>query len=262
MEQTNVLQASKTYLIQKEVMKNTSLYFSTKDRDVMVYDLRRFILPIGHVLAFSFTPRGLAMVVQFHSEMVLQRLPRKVCDQNYLLSPSGFDNYLSVENSGFHNTEFTCSEQKVEDILKKKVSNFLHALAIAYNNAHLRKDRLSHRKKDYTLLETREDIRKSVATVLNHPVKHGECKYPEKSRYSSIQDTFAAYSDVLSLSLLHEIFDAGMESLKDLLPKYKKLAIEALKQMKQYLAEQMASAVERHLKVASGPRKGFRFNDP
>jgi len=261
MEQTNILQASKTYLIQKEVMKNTSLYFSTKDRDVMVYDLRRFILPIGHILAYSFTPRGLAMVVQFHSEIVLRRLPRLVCDQKFLLCPAEFDSYLSDDNNGFHDTDFNCSEQKAEDILKKKVSNFLHALAIAYNNAHLRKDRLSHRKLDYTLLETRADIRQSVATVLNHPVKYGECKYAEKSRYSSIQDTFAEYSDVLSLSLLHEIFDEGMESLKELLPKFKKLAIEALKQMKQYLIDQMASAAKRHLKVASGPRKGFQFSD-
>jgi len=262
MEQTNKLQASKTYLIQKEVMKNTSLYFSTKDRDVMVYDLRRFILPIGHILAFSFTPRGLAMIVKFHSEKVLRRLPRNVCDQKYLLSASGLDTYLSDTDSGFHNSEYNCSEQTAEDILKKKVSNFLHALAIAYNNAHLRKDRLSHRKMDYTLLESRADIRQSVANVLNQPVKYGECKHPEKSRYSSIQDTFAEYSDVLSLSLLHEIFDAGMESLKAILPKFKKLAIESLKQIKRYLAEQMASATERHLKVACGPRKDFRFIDP
>jgi len=262
MKQIKILQASKTYLIQKEVMKNTSLYLSTKDRDVMVYDLRRFILPIGHVLAFSFTPRGLAMVVQFHSESVLHRLPRKVCDQNFLLSASRIDTYLSDEASGFHNTEFTCSEQKVEDILKKKVSNFLHALAITYNNAYLRKDRLSHRKLDYTLLESVADIRQSVARVVSLPVEHGECKHPEKSRYSSIQDTFADYSDVLNLSLLHEIFDSGMESLKDLLPKYKKLAIEAFKQMKRYLKEQLALAEKRHLNAASGPRKGFQYSDP
>jgi len=262
MEQTNILQASKTYLIRKEVMKNTSLYFSTKDRDVMVYDLQRFILPIGHVLAFSFTPRGLAMVVQFHSEEVLRRLPRKVCDQKFLLNASNLDTYLTNADNGFHNTEFNCSEQKAEDILKKKVSNFLHALAIAYNFAYLRKDRLSHRKLDYTLLESVDEIRQSVARVVSFPVEHGECKYPEKSRYSSIQDTFATRSDVLSLSLLHEIFDSGMESLRELLPKFKKLAIEALKQMKRYLKEQMANAKERHLKLASGPRKGLQYSDP
>jgi len=231
MEQTKNLQASKTYLIQKEVMKNTSLYFSTKDRDVMVYDLRRFILPIGHILAFSFTKRGLAMVVQFHSEKVLHRLPRKVCDQNYLLSASGLETYLSDEANDFHNTDFNCSEQNVEDILKKKVSNFLHALAIAYNQAYLRKDRLSHRKLDYTLLETKVEIQQSVAKVVSLPVKYGECKHINKSRYSSIQDTFATCSDILNLSLLHEIFDSGMESLKKLLPVFKKQAITALKQL-------------------------------
>jgi len=262
MKQTTILQASKTYLIQKEVMKNTSLYFSTKDRDVMVYDLRRFILPLGHILAYSFTSRGLAMVVQFHSETVLRRLPRNVCDQKFLLSASDLDTYLSDEASGFHNTEYICSEQTAEYILKKKVSNFLHALTIAYNYTYLRKDRLSHRKLDYTLLETRADIRQSVANVLNQPVKYGECKHPEKSRYSSIQDTFATYSDVLNLSLLHEIFDAGMESLKELIPKFKKLAIEALKHMKRYLSEQLAKVEERHKKAAFGPRKEFRYSDP
>jgi len=262
MKQTKVLQASQTYLIQKEVMKNTSLYFSTKDRDVMVYDLQRFILPIGHVLAFSFTPHGLAVVVQFHSETVLRRLPRNVCDQKYLLSASRIDTYLSDEANGFHNSKFTCSEQKAEDILKKKVSNFLHALAIAYNYSYLRKDRLSHRKLDYTLLESRTEIRQSVAQVLSLPVEHGECKYPEKSRYSSIQDTFSDHSEVLNLSLLHDIFDAGMDSLKELLPKFKKKAIEALKQMKRYLKEQITLAKERHEKAASGPRKGFQYSDP
>jgi len=262
MEQTNFLQPSKTYLIRKDVMKNTPLYLSTKDRDFMVYDLRRFILPIGHLLAYSFNPNGLAFVVQFHSENILRRLPRNVCDQNFLLSAADLDTYLSDEYLDFHDSEFTCSEQDPRYILKKKVSNMLHAIAKSYNRIYLRKDRFSHRKLDYTLLESEDDIRKSVAEVLTLPVRYGETKQPEKSKYSSLKDTFSEYSDVLNLALLKSLFGESMEKLKGLLKTYKKKAVERLNldMFIKLILEDFAE--ERHLRVVSGPRKGFKYNDP
>ena len=170
-------------------------------------NLMRFFLPMAHVLGFCITDSQMFIVIQFHSESIIRKLPRQIKHMSYWLQEKELDDYLEgklpricMEN------KLDCSEGSIQGHLVKKLSNFYHSFTIHYNKQTQREGNLFSRKFQWHLLETIEDIQLAIAQVQCVPGILERHQKPFSCKTNSFKNWGRWHEKVIGWKKISELF--------------------------------------------------------
>lgn len=217
MLQVYELTPGKTYKISKTILDN-NLYFPSKRGAEYSFNLgkemmSRFIVPMGSVYGFGMISRKIMMVVKFHSEIILQNLPKQVRNMEFFLKPEQEEDYLNgrlgiICEKGFPDYKDTPGPY----ILKKGVARGLQSFAIQYNKKYKRKDRLSSRPLEYYELENDEEIQAAIAEIDNAHLNYGDPIRPDKCKTSCFRETLQEIGKCIYVNGVKKLFGGNLKT--------------------------------------------------
>jgi hypothetical protein len=210
MKATIRLEANGTYRVSKQILANnqhhtlTEVEWITKE---LTRSLRRILLPVGDILAFSVTENRIEYVVQFYSEEIIRRTPRKVKHLTQILSASERDDYLNGRLPDIcQKNKPRCEDTSVDSILKKKCANFLQSYSRLYNRKFNRVDRLSGRLCQFQKLEDDQAIQNAIQLVQNAPKIAGEYMDLSICSTSSCNESAVSFQTCINFERVRELF--------------------------------------------------------
>jgi hypothetical protein len=172
-----------------------------------VENLVRFFLPMAHVLGFCLTENQLVIILKFHPENIIRKLPRQVKHMDYQLKETDLEAYLQGKMPPIcKEKEADCSTGEIHYHLTKKISNFLHSFTIKYNSQTNRSGCLFSRKTTLMQLETKEEIQNAIAQTQNIPVIQENKIHPESYKNNSTKNWGPWHKDAICWTKLIEIF--------------------------------------------------------
>jgi hypothetical protein len=170
-------------------------------------NLMRFFLPMAHVLGFSITDTQMFIVIQFHSESIIRKLPRQIKHMKYWLQEKEMEDYLEGKLPGIcMENKLDCREGSIHGHLVKKLSNFYHSFTIHYNKQTQREGNLFSRKFQWYLLETIEEIQVTVAQVQSVPVVFDSKQKPFSCKTNSVKNWGKWHEKVICWKKINELF--------------------------------------------------------
>jgi hypothetical protein len=207
MRTTINLEANATYRVSKQIIPNnqhltlTEVEWITQE---LTRNLRRILLPVGDVLAFSVTRNRIEYVIRFYSEEIIRKTPREVRHLSQILSVSEREEYLNGMEICKQDKP-NCQGISVHSILKKKCANFLQSYGRLYNRKFNRTDRLSGRLCNFQKLETNLTIQNAIQLVQNAPKEAGEYIDLRICSTSSVNESSAVFQTCINYPMVREI---------------------------------------------------------
>lgn len=187
----NKLPAFQSGLCYHEVLKaNTGLilFRDDSDRRIFVRKMCQFILPCCEVLAYAILGNHVHLIIRPHPEQILSRLTLELRKIDLNLTAQVLPDYLDPGK-----------KLELPDFLKPyrgpvhhQIRYAIRSLKLSYDYDLARKHELTGtlwlRRLSSTLLETTDDLIRTILYIHKNPVYHGMVHNPEDWQYSSFNE--------------------------------------------------------------------------
>jgi hypothetical protein len=178
-------------------------------------DYTIFLLPVGKILGFTISENKMFILIAFHSEEVLLKVPRKNKHQTFILTSDLIPAYIAGELPPIGaKTARTYSPKELSTGLRKRLANFQQSTSLQFNRYFGRKDRLSARPTGLFEMENEEDIKRVLAEMQNAPLIHADKRELSDCNTNSYHLENPQVRKVISYNKVIELFGGTLEGFQ------------------------------------------------